>query len=435
MQLVKLMQRSRLLKVQLWILAIAGVMLLGAPLIQAAEPVVLYYAHWGDPDREKMVVDLFHESQSEIRIELLPLSGGAAASAEQILVMAAGGVIPDIFPLSGTQGTPPMFIEKGLLLDLTPYMERDGIREDRFVPNAWNYAKRNGRIWGWPRATFGISLGTAIIAYNRDMYSSAGLKYPASGWTFDNLLDAARRMTVDRDGDGKPEQWGSELLGYDWWQVFVWSNGGEILNEQMDDIRLHESKAIAGLQWMADLYTKYKVASPRSSGGTANFVQGRAALAHVPLSAYESLQGMSFDWGLVPPPVGPDGEQAYSLGGSNLIAVAAETEYPEAAWTFIKFLSEEWVHKKEVFEWKTATPNLRSVALSDRFLYSTVSPFDLTDIVYRNPAKPTPQHANWPKFNTLVNNALRNDVFTGKKSAEMAIQGIADALRAALRFQ
>ena len=416
----------------LFALAVLTIAASWAPGAVTQEPVTLYYAHWGDGLAEKRVVDLFHQHYSNIRIELVPIDGNTTSTAEKLLVMAAADVLPDMFFLSGTQGIPPLFMDRGLLLDLTPYMERDGIREDDFVPNAWNYAKRDGRIWGWPRATFGISLGTAIIAYNMDMYDSAGLVHPAPGWTFEQLLSDARLLTIDRNGDGTIDQWGTEQLGFNWWQVFVWSNGGEILNDEMTDIRLLEPQAIEALQWLGDLNHVYSVSAPRSSGGTGYFTQGRAALAHVPLSAYRDFQGMPFNWGLTVPPRGPSGETAYSLGGSNIIGVAAVTEHPEEVWTFLKFLSEEWVHRLEVLEWKTATPNLRSVALSPEFLYQPAPPYDLTAVVMHNPSKPTPQHPGWPRINSLVQGVLRSDVFTGNKSADAAMREIADALRAIL---
>lgn len=405
--------------------------LLANPGAAAEGPIHLVYAYWGNTSVEQPVVDLFEEAHPDITIELISLGGGTIGSAEKLLVMAAGGVLPDMFSLSGTQGVPPIFMDANLLLDLTPYMERDGIQEEAFVPNAWNYAKRDGRIWGWPRATYGISLGTAIIAYNRNMYDQSGLPYPRPGWTFSDYVDNAKKMTLDRSGSGTIDQWGSVQLGRSWWQVFVWSNGGEILIDDMTDIRLLEPQAIEALQWLSDLIHVHQVAPATNSA--ANFESGTAAMAHVSLSSYRSFQDLPFEWSLTVPPVGPSGESSYSLGGSNIIGVSAATKHPEAVWTFLKFLATEEVHAKEVFEFQTATPNLRSVAVSDRFLYHEKPPYDLTDIVFHNPAKPTPQLKQWPDFNGVVERIIRDQLLTGQKSAQAAMEESAHVLRSILQ--
>lgn len=398
--------------------------------VGAQSQTVIVYGHWGSPAVEQPVVDLFEAAHPDIKIELLSLGGGTIATAEKLLVMAAGGVLPDMFSLSGTQGVPPIFLDAGLLLDLTSYMERDGVREEDFVPNAWNYAKKDGRIWGWPRATYGISLGTAIIAYNRNMYDSAGLPYPTPGWTYEDFTNNGKKMTIDKTGNGVMDQWGSQQLGRNWWQVWVWSNGGEVLTEDMTDIRLLEPEAVEGIQWLGDLIHVHQVAPDKSSAG--NLERGTAAMAQVPLSAYRSLQGVPFDWGLTVPPVGPSGTSGYSLGGSNIIGVASTTEHPEAVWTFLKFLADEDVHAKEVFEFQTATPNLRNVALSDRFLYHDGPPYDMSPIVFNNPAKPTPQFAKWPDFNAAVEDIIRNQVLTGSQDAQTALEQSASHLRSIL---
>ena len=189
-------------------LAVVFALVLCSGFAFAQQPVALTYAYWGLPSVEQRVVDLFESEHPHIHIEVFQITGGTHGSAEKLLVMAASESLPDMFSLSGTQGYPATFMDAGFLLDLTPYMERDRIRPDLFVPNAWNYAMRDGRVYGWPRATYGISLGTGVIAYNREMYRNAGLDYPQPGWTFDDFLSNARRLTIRPSGDGMPTQWG-----------------------------------------------------------------------------------------------------------------------------------------------------------------------------------------------------------------------------------
>ncbi|NLN18149.1 MAG: sugar ABC transporter substrate-binding protein [Firmicutes bacterium] len=408
-------------------LAVVFALVLCSGFAFAQQPVALTYAYWGLPSVEQRVVDLFESEHPHIHIEVFQITGGTHGSAEKLLVMAASESLPDMFSLSGTQGYPATFMDAGFLLDLTPYMERDRIRPDLFVPNAWNYAMRDGRVYGWPRATYGISLGTGVIAYNREMYRNAGLDYPQPGWTFDDFLSNARRLTIRPSGDGMPTQWGFNRPNYSWWQIWVWSNGGEIFTDDLKEIRLLETPAIEALQWLADLMTVHQVA-PTS---VQAFERQLSAMSHVSTSVYRDYTSYTdLDYSLIGPPRGPRGDSGYSLGGSNIIGVSAFTKHPEEVWMFLKFLADRRVHELEVFEWRTATPNLRSVALSPRFLYSDTPPYDLSPIVYHNPAKPTPQDPKWPAFHALVQEIFA-EVRTGRASAQAAFEAAEPRLKAA----
>jgi len=85
----------------------------------AQEPIQLVYAYWGDVSVERPVVELFEAAHPDIKIELLSLGGGTIGSAEKLLVMAAGGVLPDMFSLSGTQGVPPIFMDANRQISLS----------------------------------------------------------------------------------------------------------------------------------------------------------------------------------------------------------------------------------------------------------------------------------------------------------------------------
>ena len=260
-----------------------------------------------------------------IHIEVFQIT--EAPTVLKLLVMASES-LPDMFSLSGTQGYPATFMDAGFLLDLTPYMERDRIRPDLFVPNAWNYAMRDGRVYGWPRATYGISLGTGVIAYNREMYRNAGLDYPQPGWTFDDFLSNARRLTIRPSGDGMPTQWGFNRPNYSWWQIWVWSNGGEIFTDDLKEIRLLETPAIEALQWLADLMTVHQVA-PTS---VQAFERQLSAMSHVSTSVYRDYTSYTdLDYSLIGPPC-PRETQATAWGGSNIIGVSALTKHPEEVW-------------------------------------------------------------------------------------------------------
>ena len=115
---------------------------------------------------------------------------------EKALVMAAGGVPPDVVNVSLAVGLPAR--RSGMLLDLRPFIERDRFEMTHFRPG---YELTLGPDWAWDGKIYGIPYGFGLlnIFYNREMFREAGLPEPYKGWTEIGVLTAARRLARDID--------------------------------------------------------------------------------------------------------------------------------------------------------------------------------------------------------------------------------------------
>ena len=85
------------------------------------------------------------------------------------------------------------------------------------------------------------NVSSLVVYYNRDLFEAAGVPLPKAGWTWDDMTAAAAAM---RDGD----QYG---LGVEASIIrlapFVWSNGGDIVDDPAEPTRLDPGHArIAG---------------------------------------------------------------------------------------------------------------------------------------------------------------------------------------------
>ena len=73
--------------------------------------------------------------------------------------------------------------------------------------------------------------GALALFYNKDLFDAAKVDYPDDTWDYDDYSAAMRRLTVDRDDDGVPEQWGGMLLiDWDRLQVHVNAWGGHFVD-------------------------------------------------------------------------------------------------------------------------------------------------------------------------------------------------------------
>ncbi len=79
------------------------------------------------------------------------------------------------------------YYAEGSLLDLRPYLEKDGIKPDDYFPVAFNFPKQSdGAHAAWP-----IMTNPGVIYCNTDAFEEAGVELPPKDWA-DERLDLGR---------------------------------------------------------------------------------------------------------------------------------------------------------------------------------------------------------------------------------------------------
>src|SRR5690606_9587657 len=101
----------------------------------------------------------------------------------------------------------------------------------------------------------------------------------AGTWTFDSMVDSARRLTIDRSGDGIPDQAGLRPIPPTNTRVmpqFVMLNGGRIFSPDYTRVLINEPAAIEAIEYMMEI-NRVGTASNLTSGG-AFFTEGRVGM-------------------------------------------------------------------------------------------------------------------------------------------------------------
>ena len=145
-------------------------------------------------------------------------------------------------------------------------------------------------------------------------------------WTWDKMLEMAKAVTKDLDGDGTVDQW---AFGEDPLHVaamaFLATNGANIVED--GKFVLDSPAAIEALQFYQDLNTKYKVVGMRPEDSEWNWAYhefGAGKIAFLPFFfwASDSQFGSPEDeigWALFP--AGPKGEATSVYYPSNTVVV------------------------------------------------------------------------------------------------------------------
>ena len=347
---------------------------------------------------------------------------------EKLKVLVAGGTPPDIFAMS-----PPLYPDwqsRGVLLNLQPYIDKDPSMLAGVYPVTLEAYKTPGGYFGLPR-----DFQTIVLYYNKDMFDAAGLAYPTADWTWDDLRKSAKALTLDKDGDGRTDQWGFTADTYGpeaFLAPVIRSNGGDLIDPVARKTLVASPGAKAGLQFVLDMFATDKSmpnAQQVESYGWDPFLAGVSAMT---LSGHWSVpdySGAAFKWDVAPIPKGPKG-RVTTVNSAGFV-ISKDTKAPDAAVAFVKFATGE-DGQTLAASIGLAVPIRESVALSPAYLQQTSAPIDhrlfIDALAY---ARPLPVFAGYEEWSTAFGDTL-DAVLTGQMTLDDGLAEITDAGDAAL---
>ena len=200
-----------------------------------------------------------------------------------LLTAAASETLPDVFQLDDVDV--PALTDRGGALDLAPYLSRVGVDLGRYDPEVLAIFRRGAGVYGFPRGYTPL-----MVVYNRDLLDRAAIPYPTDDWTWDAFLRAAQRLTRDRDGDGRMDQWGAAFdRRPSFWLPWIWAGGGDVLcpDGRRASGCLDAPATVAAIRWYAGWVTRWGVAPRPHDASTAGveiarlFAAGRVAFMTV----------------------------------------------------------------------------------------------------------------------------------------------------------
>ena len=210
------------------------------------------------PSRRLWMYDIvknFEEKYPDIKLELESVPWDKIT--ETFVNKSVAGDPPDIQTLAN--GSQYVFARAGLLhpLDNFEYEWND------FGDNLFeNNMKVDGKIYMMPAYIF-----AHVLHYNDEMLKNAGYTRPPK--TLDELVEYAKKMTIDTNNDGEPDVWGFGLPSspihppfvFQNWETLVWLFGGKVAED--GKALLNTPEARKATQFYVDLVRKHKV-SPES---------------------------------------------------------------------------------------------------------------------------------------------------------------------------
>jgi multiple sugar transport system substrate-binding protein len=259
------------------------------------------------------------------------------------------------------------------------------------------------------------TFATLAFYVNVDMFEAADIPLPDETWTYDDLVEIAKELTLDGNGNNanSPAFDPENIVQYGWmvpstgwlrpWESIVYAHGSTILSEdgQTATGNLNSEGVISALELYRNAnfvwHISPSVSAREAQPGVDLFSSGQAAILgpHGPWPIRQYSENPDLNFANVPNPVGPAGRVAVTTWAGH--AVNANTEHPEEAWELVKYMAT--VGQSGFVEWGLV-PHIEASTASGQatdvhqgvFIaeISVVHPLDVTKTVFYGECINTP---------------------------------------------
>ncbi|WP_314585652.1 sugar ABC transporter substrate-binding protein [Paenibacillus terrigena] len=408
----------------------------------SSDPVTITYYTIDSPDRtfvEKLIPD-FESKHPNIKVKVDKAPYEQFDSKLQANIAAKKS--PDITSHFGYGGFMEYY-NKGLLTDLTDIMKADNFKASDYgiQDELMNIYKVDGKTYGIPSNNY-----VTLMLYNKDMFDKAGVSYPPSdyedkSWTFDKMIEMAKKLTVVSDDitktqygvdfgwgelDMRPAYFGAKVYSDD-----AWTNGGK-----PSETYFGSPEAIAAYQKWIGLIWDQKVAPPPAfSKAVAGqfgdpFLSGKIGMSVVGSWSLASQKDFNFKVGVAAVPIGGNPDVRSVLYVDPLF-VLKDSKHPKEAYEFIKYMLTTEVQEKSI-ELSGGTPPVNDNAKEKYYnSFEGVDP-QVIKQVYEGANKygvESYNHliSNYSQLNELLINEFQS-VQNGDQKVEAALPGIQEKI-------
>lgn len=303
--------------------------------------------YWTAPNPDEValaraLVAEWNALHADVQVVVQPIPAGQS-SEEVLLAAVAAGTTPDVCS-NIWPGIVHDFVKAGALLALDRFAGFDSLWNSRIPPTLHEvFRAPDGHVYQLPWKTNPI-----MMLYNVTLFKEAGLEQPPR--TYSEYLEAARRITVDTNGDGLIDRW----MGYRdirpiWWQryfdfyaFYIAASGGRTLFDARGHLALDTVASNRVFEFFARLYAMGAFPKTSLQGGGGPFIRGQLATDftgpwHLIWLEKNAPSTLRYEVAPLPVPDDHDGP-VYTYGDYKNIVIFSTTRHPEAAWRFVRFL-------------------------------------------------------------------------------------------------
>lgn len=258
---------------------------------------------------------------------------------------ASGGTMPDVFWMHSN--TVQMYMENDLLLDLTDYISKDSAVDlSKYYEGVKNlYTRNDGKVFALPK-----DHDTIALLYNKAIFDKYGVEYPTDAWTWDDMYEAAKKITEDSKGDVYGMAMNTSN-NQDGWYNAIYCYGGKVVTDDHKGTTIGSAESKAGMEMIRKLLT---VGAPQSvvaeTGTDSLFMSGKVGMitqGSWMINAFYTAEGHNdYAWALLPyADLNKNGtcekEERWSAYNGLGWAASAATSKPDECYSLISYFCSE----------------------------------------------------------------------------------------------
>jgi ABC-type glycerol-3-phosphate transport system substrate-binding protein len=351
-----LFSRSCVLPAILSVFAIALILTIGSA--RAATTVrwlTLSDGAW--PVSVKKVIAAFEAENPDIKVELDTYPFRQLFETIEVRMKAQDA---DLDLISVDVPLVASYTVRGYLAPLDEYFPSQEI-EKTWVKPSWQAGMYKGSFMAAPQNS-----SSQFFYINRKLFQQAGVTPPKAiepgkeinyeqiaaiakddRWTWEQVVDAAKKLTKDTKGDGKIDIWGFEFDQVS--RLYQLQCLGESLGRSLvspDGLKaegyFNSEQWIKAAQWYADLFNKWKV-SPKNVSPAESpdlFASGKVAMFVGGEWNVPRFQEAGVDFAIAPFPYFKEGRPVTGTGSWH-VGIAKGSSHKAEAAKFVKFITEQ----------------------------------------------------------------------------------------------
>ena len=162
-------------------------------------------------------------------------------SLQKVLTAVRGGSPPDIAYLYGSWA--PNVAQIPQVVNLTQVVQRPGVNWNDFWTGERAVATVNGKVIGIPAVVDNLA-----VVYNKTLFAKAGLQPPGPGWTWQDFVADAKKLTnpaIKQFGTAYVTPGTEDTVWH--WEPLLWEAGGQLLSPDNKKAAFDSAAGLASL--------------------------------------------------------------------------------------------------------------------------------------------------------------------------------------------
>ncbi|TAK25933.1 MAG: sugar ABC transporter substrate-binding protein [Chloroflexota bacterium] len=307
------------------------------PAAGAPAPMRLHVRAGPEEDLWPAIIPQF-EQKYNVKFELIQVPH--AEHVQKMQTMIAAGELGDVIHNFTGDSSFQLFVASGIAIPLDKYVADEKFELSQYYKFTIDLCKVDGKLGGLPFKGHPSRVG---IFHNIDLLKAAGAKIPTNNSTYDDLVEAAKKVHKQTGTDVETYGWSNPGRDIEFYILMSRFGGkGDIFSADGKKSRLNEAEVQWGWTWTHDMFNVHKVGmNPLATNPDPStaFLNGKLAIFRSNVGTKAAYQKIDkFKWGMTLAPKGPGGQRG-SLAQADVVGVTKFSKVPDIGWQFLKAMT------------------------------------------------------------------------------------------------